>query len=198
MRLSAMPALFNAWRSPRVGKHRCHMTLLCGSSLSLICACNTDVLFSGYPVQDKHFPPNATKNRSASHTTYACSLERLNAGFTVSPNTLPVPFHTSAHNRMYTSRHGSRHSLAPSQLLIHSTPIPVHSGLKSILRFSPSIAAPASTAAVSLTAVAMNEACSDVGLPEYLVGFRGEGRGFGNGEERCRGSNQLLCMSKKQ
>ena len=111
------------------------------------------------------------------------------------PIILSNPSEPHPHNRMYTSRHGSRHSLAPSQLLIHSTPIPVHSGLNSILRFSSSIAAPASTAAVSLTAVAMNEACSDVELSEYLELCRAGGS---KGDDRCRGSNQLLCMSKKQ
>jgi len=102
-------------------------------------------------------------------------------------------FHAmSAHNRMYTSRHGSLHSLAPSQLLIHSTPSPVHSVLKSTLRLNSSMAAPARSAAVSLTVDMRKDACSALPLRRWPGDVPALGSGLGRGDERCRGSNQLL------
>jgi len=99
---------------------------------------------------------------------------------------------------MSTSTHGTRHSRFPNRLLIHSTPMPVHSVLTSIRRLTSSIAAPVNAAAVLFMAVAINEACSAVLLGIAVESFAAFAIGFGKGEERCRGSNQLVWKSKKQ
>ena len=102
------------------------------------------------------------------------------------------------HNRISTSTHGTRHSFFPSMLLIHSTPRPVHSVLMSMRRLTSSIAAPVKAAAVLFIAVARNELSPAVLLhipPDSLAALA---IGFGNGDDRCRGSNQLLWKSKKQ
>ncbi len=83
-------------------------------------------------------------------------------------------------------------------LLIHSTPIPVHSVLMSIRRLTSSIAAPVKAAAVLFIAVARNELPPAVLFDIAADSLAALAIGFGSGEDRCRGSNQLLWKSKKQ
>src|SRR5204863_7683129 len=99
---------------------------------------------------------------------------------------------------IFTSRQGTLHSLLPSKLLTHSTPIPVHSALASSFLLTPSAAASAIARTVLFSAVARNEISSDVefGIAGDLL--MNSGIGLGRGDERCRGSNQLLWKSKKQ
>lgn len=94
-----------------------------------------------------------------------------------------------------TSRQGTLHSLVPRRLLSQPNPIPVHSVL-GIFRPSASIATPARAEAVSLTVFVKNDASPlHVCILSDPVAC---GSGFGNGDEKWRGSNQLALRSKKQ
>jgi len=115
----------------------------------------------------------------------------------ISPDDV-VNSHKPSQSRIFTSRQGTLHSRAPSQLLIQSTPMPVHSALVVafgvIIRHISSTAALAKASPLSTNAVATSVAVESVVLwaPSACA------IGFGNGDDKCRGSNQLLWMSKKQ
>lgn len=102
------------------------------------------------------------------------------------------------HSRISTSTHGTRHSFFPSMLRIHSTPIPVHSVLTSMCRLTSSIAAPVRAAAVLFIAVARNELSPALLFDIAADSLAALAIGFGSGDDRWRGSNQLLWKSKKQ
>jgi hypothetical protein len=76
--------------------------------------------------------------------------------------------------------------------------MPVHSALVSNFLLTPSTADPATAVIVLFSAVARNEMSSDVAFGIAGDSLMNSGIGLGRGDERCRGSNQLLWKSKKQ
>ena len=120
----------------------------------------------------------------------------------------------SLQRRTDTSIHGSLHSRRPIRLRLHSIPRPVHSDDRGwILLLAASAAAPSSALAVSCAAdarkTAVSVSASVVGIPPAPVspglGHDDEGSSMttpappgASGEDMRRGSNQLLCRSKKQ
>jgi hypothetical protein len=83
----------------------------------------------------------------------------------IDPSTQFLLNASSPYKRIYTSKHGSLHSRAPSQLRTHSRPTPVHSGVTSIRRLNSSIAAPARALAVWLIAEARKDASPELKPP---------------------------------
>lgn len=126
-----------------------------------------------------------------------CYAHTVPTPLTPSEYNLPCPVNLFSlkffpQSRMITSTHGSLHSLLPSRLRSHSTPMPVHSVRIASRRFASSSAVPASAAAVLFTAPRYIDSCSAAGFcSEKLLSSAAR-------VVDCLGSNQLLLKSKKQ
>ncbi len=101
------------------------------------------------------------------------------------------------YKRTLTSRQGIRQDLATSQLRNHSTPKDIHCSLQSGILLLNSSTNPLSRfEAVSFT-IAIKKDASSLRLPINGRDGAAFSRGFGRGEEKCRGMSQFECMSKK-